>query len=201
MHQALSTAMTWAPTNYWCQELGQYLRQLWFGVGGVRNSYYMNLLHLRQFYTWVYHTHVSALVRPLVHSLLYWSHLIQAWLQYWEKSIVNIASFLALSNDKGWIFESAIFKCWFLQNAEKSPRPLLPSTAGQRRLLIIFCMYLYFDNFIFAENSKSCGQCTEHILLGSTGRAEISWQTEKILISSETLFWLLIVLIGACSAL
>lgn len=177
------------------KSLGNIWDSWGLGLGSMKFILLMNLLHLRQFYIWVYHTHVSALVRPLVHSLLYWSHLIQAWWQYWEKSIVNIASFLALSNDKGWIFESAIFKCWL------SPRPCCPQQLDRGAYWLYFACISILIIFIFAENSKSWGQCTEHILLGSTGRAEISWQTEKILISSETLFWLLIVLIGACSAL
>ena len=87
----------------------------------------MNLLHLRQFSTWVYHTHVSALVHPLVHSLLYWSHLMQAWWQHREKNVFDIASFLTLFNDDAWIVQCSIslsVDCFRMQKGALDPAAL-----------------------------------------------------------------------------
>ena len=152
-----------------------------FGTVGVWG---VNLLHLRQFSTWVYHTHVSALVHPLVHSLLYWSHLIQAWWQYWEKSIFDIASFLALFKNKGWIFLGAIslsVGCFRMQRGAVDPAAL--NSWAEAIIGHILHVSILITS-IFAKSSKSWGQCTEHIL----SWAEISWQREKILILSVTLF-------------
>ena len=122
-----------------------------WGLGSMKFILHMNLLHLRRFSTWVYHTHVSALVHPLVHSLLYWSHLIQTWWQYLDKSIFDIASFLALFNNKGWIFQGAISLGvgWFRMQRGALDPACYPQQLGRGANWSYFACFSIFDSFYF----------------------------------------------------
>ena len=137
-------------------------------VSGEYEILTMILLYLRQFSTRVYHTHVSALVHPLVHSLLYWSHLIQTWWQYLDKSIFDIASFFG--SVQWWWLDFPVcqfFKCWLLHNAERNRRPCCPQQLGRGTNWSYFAC-LYFDHFYF---------CEEQQILGAMhgAHSELSW--------------------------